>query len=209
MSPKDSDFVRPDRYREIDSADKYDAGIRKPSLPRRLSHAMETWALKRALSRVSDGGLVLDSPSGTGRIHGDLQQKFDEVFSLDSSHAMLVVHQNHSHSGRAVTGDIFNLPYADNQFDHVVCYRLFHHMQNDADRVAILKSIARVTNKDIVFTAWVDTPINKRRGSRRRTLSRQELATIINQAGLKMEYITFASWPFQPKTAVVCSKLNA
>ncbi len=201
-----SDTARPDRYKAPDAASSYDETIRNAGLFRRWSHHKELHALQRALSRIS-GASVLDGPCGTGRIHEVLAQRFVEVASMDSSESMLRVHQRNSSSGVLCCGNIFNLPFADASFDWVVCYRLFHHIQNHEQRVALLKSVRRVGRQGIVFSAWIDTPVNRRRGSRRRSLTRKDIDVICTEAGLKITHIDFASWPFQPKCVVTCDKL--
>lgn len=202
-----ADLVHPDRYKKIEHAVSYDEHIRAANFGRWLSHWMEIQALKRALAGL-EGKVVLDGPCGTGRIHENLLTKFPVIVSLDSSESMLHVHQDKIHSTRLCCGDIFHLPFKDNEFDWVVCHRLFHHMQNRTDRVKLLKSLARVSQHGVVFTAWIDTLLNKRRGSRRRSLSRKEVDSVIAEANISVIDIHYVSWPFQPKCVVTCKKLN-
>ena len=197
------DKVRPRRYTQLDKAAAYDQTIRQAGFFRRLSHRLEIGALRRALQKLK-GDLVLDAPCGTGRIHGVISDRFGRVVSLDSSVAMLRVHRDHYRSGDLACGDIFRLPYGDGCFDWVICFRLFHHMQSHADRVAMLRSIARVSRQGVVFSAWVDTPFNRRRGSRRRTLAWREVEAVIREAGMQPAGKVFAAWPFQPKCVITC-----
>lgn len=200
------DKVRPPRYTQLDKAAAYDQTISKVGFFRRLSHRLEIGALKHSLQKL-DGDLVLDAPCGTGRIHGVILDHFGRVVSLDSSVAMLQVHRDNHDSGTPACGDIFHLPYNDGYFDWAICFRLFHHMQTHTDRVAILQSLARVSRRGVVFSAWVDTPFNRRRGSRRRTLARCELEAVIREAGLKSIGTRFAAWPFQPKCVITCTRI--
>lgn len=201
-------FVRPERYRNIDNAVSYNKHIRSSNPGRRLSYWLEMHALKRALNRLLGQG-VLDSPCGTGRIHDILISRFSSVISLDSSESMLKVHKHSFGEGSLCCGDIFNLPFPDSQFDWTVCYRLFHHMQGRSDRIRLLESLSRVSKMGVIFTAWVDTPFNKRRGSRRRSLKFDEIEGIVSEAGLHLTKIDYASWPFQPKCVLTCTKTPA
>ena len=204
-NPNDSDLLRPERYRNIENAVSYDKHIRPLNLGRRLSYWLEMHALRLALNRIK-GREVLDGPCGTGRIYKPLNARFPVVVSLDSSHSMLKVHQNVYRPVKLCCGDIFNLPFQDVQFDWAVCYRLFHHMQNHRDRIRLLNSLSRVSRQGVVFTAWVDTPFNKRRGSRRRSLRLNEIKGVIAEAGLILKKSDYASWPFQPKCVLTCTK---
>jgi ubiquinone/menaquinone biosynthesis C-methylase UbiE len=204
---KKNDFIRPERYKEIEDAVKYDKHIRSANTGRRLSHSLEIWALKRALARI-EGDEALDAPCGTGRIHRILSNLFSGVVSLDSSDSMLCVHQSKTGSDKLCCGDIFHLPFPDDRFDWCVSYRLFHHMQDHDGRVALLKSLARVSRQGVLFTAWVDTPLNRRRGSRRRSLTKKEIKSVIFDADLHLKRIDFVSWPFQPKCVITLRKFE-
>lgn len=198
---------RPERYREKDRAAHYDRHIRASGFDRRLSHWAELRSLKRALHEVN-GDQVLDAPCGTGRIHSMLAEKFAEVVSFDSSAAMLRVHRQNSGS-KFCCGNIFELPFSNKQFDWTVCFRLFHHFPNRELRVALLRNLARVSRKGVIFTAWVDTFLNRRRASHRRSLPRAEIVQLINDAGLILTDTRYAAWPFQPKAVFVCRRQHA
>ena len=161
--------------------------------------------MRRALAQTQ-GASALDVPCGTGRIHKLLTERFPHVVSLDSAEAMLAVHRSSVGPGLLCCGDAFRLPFPAECFDWVVCYRLFHHMGSGEERVALLKEVARVGRRGIVFTAWVDTPLNRRRHSRRYSLLRDELASSVTESGLSMRALYFSLWPFQPKCVVLCTK---
>lgn len=196
---------QPERYRALENAEKYNTKIISPKGVRRFSHWLEASAVKRALTHVS-GNCVLDCPCGTGRIDALLRSKFGRVVGLDSSEAMLAVyHQGHPER-ISQQGDAFALPFADGEFDWVVSHRLLHHFSNDEDRIRLLKSLARVARTGIVVYAWLDTPFNSRRKSRRQTLASDHLSRLLDAAGLILEKVYFAAWPFQPKAELVCRK---
>jgi ubiquinone/menaquinone biosynthesis C-methylase UbiE len=202
---KDSHMVRPERYQSAGDAVNYDRNIRSAKGSRRLSHWMETYAFKRALARI-EGKEVLDGPCGTGRTHKILSTKFSTVVSLDSSESMLHIHEKNTGSKKLCCGDMFRLPFSENRFDWTVSYRLFHHMTSQRNRVALLRSITRVSRQGVIFTAWIDTPLNKRCESRRQSLSRAEMTRVITDANLHLISIDYASWPFQPKCVITCRK---
>ena len=194
---------RPERYRRPENAMQYDRHLARPGILRRLSLGLEMAAFKKAIARV-DGQRVLDAPCGTGRLQPVLEERFPVVAAVDSSTAMLGVYRSKRPLARLCCGDIFNLPFRDREWDWGVCYRLFHHFSDDSDRVRLLKSVGRVCRKGLVFTAWLDTPFNRRRGSRRSSISRQTLEKCIAASGLEMRSLDFVAWPFQPKCVVTC-----
>lgn len=149
---------------------------------------------------------MLDCPCGTGRIDAALRARFRKVVGLDSSEAMLTVYRS-SHPERVGhRGDAFDLPFADGEFDWVVSHRLLHHFRTDDQRVALLRSLARVAREGVVVYAWLDVPFGARRDSRRQTLPRAHVARLMREAGLELEAVYFAAWPFQPKAELVCRK---
>ena len=113
-----------------------------------------------------------------------------------------------SKEGWVCCGDVFNLPFPADYFDWSICYRLFHHMQTREDRIALLKEMARVSHQGVLFTAWLDTPLNRRRSSRRRSLTRVQMEATVRDSGLSMKAVYFSLWPFQPKCAVLCAKIS-
>jgi ubiquinone/menaquinone biosynthesis C-methylase UbiE len=198
-------LVRPERYKHIDDAIRYHKQIRPASAQRRLSHWMEMRAFKRAIARIK-GRDVLDGPCGTGRIYRILSSRFSTVVSLDSSESMLHVHRHIIGSEGLCCADIFHLPFPDNLFDWTISYRLFHHLQTYKDRVELINSISRVSRQGVIFTAWVDTPLNRREGSRRSSLARSEIEEAISEANLGLAHMDYAFWPFQPKCVITCKK---
>lgn len=195
----------PERYRRLESAADYERKIAAGSPERRFSHWLEARALARALAHTR-GESVLDCPCGTGRIDAALRARFRKVVGLDSSEAMLTLYRSGHPERVGHRGDAFNLPFADGEFDWVVSHRLLHHFRTDDERLALLRSLARVAREGVVVYAWLDVPFGTRRGSRRQTLPRAHVASLVRQAGLELDAVYFAAWPFQPKAELVCRK---
>ncbi len=198
-------MVKDERYDGFEQAVRYDRHTKAKRPDRWLSHGLELLALRRALNGVS-AERVLDAPCGTGRIHSILTEKFPAVVSLDSSESMLRVHNANAPSGMVCQGDVFHLPFAENQFDWVICHRLFHHLQDGDRRARLLSSFGRVGRNGVVFTAWIETPFNRRRGSRRRSLPISDVNKAAVQSGLRVSRVCYAAWPFQPKAVVIARK---
>lgn len=196
---------QPERYRTLENARKYNEAISEAKGIRRLSHWLEERAVLRALTHAS-GDSVLDCPCGTGRIDSLLRDRFHTVVGLDSSESMLAAYHQGNPSRVGQLGDAFALPFGDGEFDWAVSHRLLHHFTEDRQRVALMNSLSRVTKSGVIMYAWLDTPFNTRRGSRRQTLPFEHLLKLLDEAGLKLEATYFSAWPFQPKAELVCRK---
>ena len=196
--------TKPERYRKLDSAQKYDTKIKTDGL-RSISQILEQSALKRALADIR-GNSVLDAPCGTGRIDLLLREHFQKVVGLDSSEAMLAVYRRKENIRTGLLGDIFRLPFKNDSFDWVVCHRLFHHFNTDELRLSLLKSIAQTASNGVVFYSWLKTPLAHRESSRRVTVDLYQIKKLINEAGLILESVHYTFWPFQPKAILVCRK---
>jgi len=196
---------RPQRYRDIARAEKYNEKITAAKGGRRFSHWLETAALKRALKKIG-GESALDVPCGTGRIDHLLRARFRRVVGIDSSDAMLKVYLEGGPHREGQQGDIFNLPFPPRSFNWVVCHRLFHHFDNDDSRRRLLTSIAGIASDGLCST----------RGSRPRSASATvraghtvrlpQVKKLIDDAGLTFESNHYSAWPFQPKAVIVCRK---
>jgi len=196
---------RPQRYRDIARAEKYNEKITAAKGGRRFSHWLETAALKRALKKIG-GESALDVPCGTGRIDHLLRARFRRVVGIDSSDAMLKVYLEGGPHREGQQGDIFNLPFPPRSFNWVVCHRLFHHFDNDDSRRRLLTSIAGIASDGVVFYAWIETPFSFRHSSRRHTVRLPQVKKLIDDAGLTFESNHYSAWPFQPKAVIVCRK---
>ncbi|MFH1977523.1 MAG: methyltransferase domain-containing protein [Pseudomonadota bacterium] len=196
--------TKPERYRKLDNVQKYDTKIKTKGV-RSISHILELSALKRALANIH-GNSVLDAPCGTGRIDLLLRERFTKVVGLDSSESMLAVYRSKEHIRTGLLGDIFRLPFKNDSFDWVVCHRLFHHFNTDELRLSLLKSIAQTARDGVVFYSWVKTPLAHRESSRRVTVNLNHIIKLISEAGLTLESVHHAFWPFQPKAILVCRK---
>lgn len=198
---------QPTRYSSIEKANRYDEAINQAKGARKVSHWLETRAVLRALTHVS-GGSVLDCPCGTGRIDAVLRDRFRTVVGVDSSESMLTIYRQGNPLRVGHLGDAFALPFKDGEFDWVVSHRLLHHFTEDAQRIALLKSLSRVSKDGVVIYAWLDTPFRTRRNSRRQTLPLSRMLSLLEAAGLQLEAKYFAAWPFQPKAVLVCRKVR-
>jgi SAM-dependent methyltransferase len=118
--------------------------------PRR--HRAEMKLVERAFSGIPRGS-VLDIPSGGGRVGIFLAQQGYQVTCADYSEAMVEITRRQAGAGITVERqDIEAMTYADNAFDTVVCFRLFHHFPDRAIRARAVKEMCRVARERVALS---------------------------------------------------------
>ena len=110
-------------------AEFYEA-IRFESFHGAFHHGLVCRAINTALCSNLPG-VVVDCPTGTGRILPTLAARMQKVFAVDVTSAMLNVARNRAkkHELRNVEfflADAQNLPFPDNSIDIIVSLRFFH-----------------------------------------------------------------------------------
>ena len=57
---------------------------------------------------------------------------------------------------RVREGNVLNLPFEDNSFDHVICIAVLHHIYSEVERKKAIKELQRVTKKggQIMILVW-------------------------------------------------------
>jgi len=99
------------------------------------------------------GGSVLDVPCGTGRLWSILLAHGLRVTGGDISQAMLKLARQQFSDHKDVAFhevDVEKLPFTDNQFDYLTCYRLMAHLPPKVKRAA-LSEMMRVTRKTAII----------------------------------------------------------
>ena len=149
-----------ERYCNTWAANRY-AGYFKGSPRLQRKDRREKQCIARALAQTAPGGLVLDLPCGAGRMYPLLKDLGLNVVSADSSeymvnHARQAVEElrpsQNQPQDRFLVADIFQTGFADNQFDAVVCNRLFHHFPEPQIRQKALRELARICSGPIVVS---------------------------------------------------------
>lgn len=119
------DTVTRRHYRDVDVAAEYDRRLSASPLDRLITR-LETRSISRALSELEavPGSVVLDVPSGTGKLMPLFARLKLTAVSLDISAEMIA----HSTVPRPVVGDVECLPFASGAFHHALSLRLFHRV---------------------------------------------------------------------------------
>ena len=131
--------------------DHYHGDVAKDYLTKRLQQ--ESWHVEQAVVRellrqIPDGTIVLDVPFGTGRFVDMFLEKRMSVYGIDISQDMLDAAREALQSSydkcRIKLGSAESLPYQDEFFDVVVCFRFFGLISFEMAK-KVLAEIHRVT----------------------------------------------------------------
>ena len=191
------------KYASPEGAASYNTKYEE-ELHKRVSNRVELKLLRRIFARVGPRTRLLDLPSGTGRMFGEIGRAAASTVECDYSREMLkLCRDNIAGSGvpsRFVTASCFHMPYRDGAFDCVFSARLMHHIPDRAERVRFLAEMARVSSAWVVttyFDTWsvknllraIRRPFNRKHP--KVTFSTSEMREIGARFGLELE----ASWP--------------
>ncbi|MBL7250805.1 class I SAM-dependent methyltransferase [Alloalcanivorax sp. C16-2] len=164
---------------------------RKPA-----KHHAEMALVARAFPALPPGSRVLDAPCGAGRLSLWLAERDLRVAALDLGSAA-VVHTRtllatDGADAEVREGDVFALPWEDRAFQAVVCFRLLHHFQERARRLALVREMARVCDGYLLvsyLSPWSFTGLKRRLraalGGRRHRQNHTSLSELV--ADLKAE----------------------
>jgi len=183
-----------ERYKSYEGAAsfnvKYDEEWHK-----RLCTRVEYKVIAKAF-RLTGGGhdLILDLPSGAGRLFKAFQPYGKRFVEMDISLEMLkFVRQNLAEFKPSLgVGSAFAMPLKDQCVDVAFSARLFHHVPDQKERHQYIKELCRVAKKNVIFTffhTWslknilrrIRRPFNKKKP--KVTMTTAELREVARSVG--------------------------
>jgi len=141
------------RYTNERAAAKYPAQYKQKTRDRR-----EQKRILAGLEEARCGARLLDLPCGTGRLTRLLVERGFLVTGADSSPNMVehaARNWNEAGTGAPITfevRDVMDTGYEDDQFEAVMCNRLFHHLIEPESRRIALAELARICSGPIVVS---------------------------------------------------------
>jgi 2-polyprenyl-3-methyl-5-hydroxy-6-metoxy-1,4-benzoquinol methylase len=123
----------------------------------------EKKCIMKALRNITPGSRLLDLPCGTGRLTRLLMDQGFRVTAADVSEAMVNNARTNIAASQSPTEghlphvdfevrDVMQTGYADDQFDAIVCNRLFHHFTESSTRLRALKELRRISRGPVIIS---------------------------------------------------------
>lgn len=140
-------------YRELDKARKYNEAYRDEAA-KRWSTSLEFRILRRQLGSQPRSEVLLDLPSGGGRLSGEFDKHTDLLVEADTGLGQLLYNRRH-HEGDArvwMTASGFHIPFRSESVDGVVCCRLCHHLPTPEERERLVRELLRVARGFVIMT---------------------------------------------------------
>jgi 2-polyprenyl-3-methyl-5-hydroxy-6-metoxy-1,4-benzoquinol methylase len=163
---------------------------------------VEQKLLRRIFAVVGPRQRLLDLPSGTGRMFGEIGKAAASFVECDYSREMLKLCRENiaGAPARFVAASCFHMPYRDGAFDCVFSARLMHHIPDRAERERFIAEMARVSSAWVIttfFDTWslknilrrIRRPLNRKRP--KVTFTTAEIREIAARYGLEL----VAAWP--------------
>ncbi|NMG33602.1 methyltransferase domain-containing protein [Azoarcus sp. TTM-91] len=132
-------------------------------------HRAEMKLVERALRQIPRDHRLLDLPCGGGRATLHAAALGFKVSAADYSDAMLEIARRRLREQGldcpVEKQDIENLEYADDSFDSVLCFRLFHHFPTPEVRERAVAELCRVSRRYVLlsyFSPFSITSIKRR-----------------------------------------------
>jgi len=210
------------------AVDEYDAQRREAP-----EWGVEQETVRSFVARSGSGARILDVPVGTGRFLSYYRDHSCVVTAVDVSRDMLRRGEaNAAALGCVVTlveGNVLQLPFADGEFDHVVCFRLLTWLAEEEFERA-LRELRRVARRSMLVSfntrshpSFLGDPLampryvkmlrSQRRKRRRPTASirlhrRSFVVSVLARSGLdllaeheikKGRVSTYSAWELRPR----------
>ena len=132
------------------------------SLARKWSDWREIQLARQSLKMAGNPGLVLDLPCGAGQFWPMLIEKPNRVvMAADNTRAMLEVARKTQSPEVVAHINCFQtsasaIDLDSNAVDCILCMRLFHHLADSSQRLAILREMHRVTRDTLILSVRVE-----------------------------------------------------
>jgi len=141
-------------YQTIERAAAYNHGYQRHA-HKRFGTRHEWRLIRRYLDKVGHSRVILELPSGGGRITPAFASAADFVIEADIAIGQLRYGRVASKvtTPRAwMTASAFHIPLRDNSVDGTICIRLAHHLPTAAERDRLFQELLRVSKRFVIVT---------------------------------------------------------
>lgn len=139
-------------------------GVLLKSAPANMNSYLHNWMFRQVdkVTLDKDDFRVLDIGCGYGRLSGELLKKSPKikVFGIDIAQRYVDLYNKAlSPKGKAVRGDVCNLPFKDHSFDLVFVVTTLMYLTDYQDQLKAIKEISRVLKPGGWFVIIERNPI--------------------------------------------------
>ena len=136
-------------------------------------------SVKKFLDQLPFGSLVGDIGCGNGK---NMLYRKDELQYLGMDFCPEFVDICRKRNLDVIEGNIINIPYIDNYFDHLICIAVIHHLENKNDRIKAIDELLRIckSNGKILIYVW---SFNQYEESKRKFINKEEMIPFRNNFG--------------------------
>ncbi len=141
-------------YQEVAEAEFYNREYER-HLFKRWSTATEYRLLNRLLGSQGRSEIILDIPSGGGRLSPGIAPHADLIIEADIALGQILYGSRKPALETPqlwMTASAFHIPLRDNAVDGTVCPRLNHHLPSAAERERLIEELLRVSRRFVVMT---------------------------------------------------------
>jgi len=180
-----------------DEVEKYERK-RYKGLDQKIVDWREKSIVQKILKNISGKNFfILDIPCGYGRFMKILENNGNKIFASDLSFSMVEKAREKNYKNFYFVSNLrLGIPLKTNSIDCVFCFRFFHHLHDNKDRIKVLKELERVSKKWIIISCYIENKIHSIQRKIRKKLMKKkteikmiplkELISEINQAGLEI-----------------------
>jgi uncharacterized protein YbaR (Trm112 family) len=163
-------------YQDVEEARRYNEAYRdRPT--KRWSTNREYAILQELLGSQPRSEVLVDLPSGGGRLSRQLQEHTDLLVEADIGYGQLL-YGRETYEGDPdrrvwMTASAFHIPFADRSVDGVVCCRLCHHLPTTSERERLVGELLRVARRFVIMTYFDHHSVKNTLRRLRRPLDRK------------------------------------
>jgi len=154
---------------------------------KRDKHLAEMKLIERGIAYLdSTVDSMLDAPCGVGRATILLAEHGYQTTGLDLGRGAVEMTQREvttaGVTASIVQGDLLAMEFADEQFDGLLCFRLYHHLPDEDLREKLIGELCRVTKKYVLISYFSPYSVTSIKRELRRKLglkiSKQHATTL-------------------------------
>lgn len=133
---------------------------RYKSIDQKIVDRLEKRVVKNIFDKFSINYSILDIPCGYGRFHPLLSQ-YGGIHAADNDKLIAKYQKKEIGISKSTTiCGADSMPYEDNSFNVVFCFRLIQHIHNSSERIAIYKEFKRVSKEWVIISLYEKTTLH-------------------------------------------------